>query len=216
MVRFDEVWKSHSGKRAGFFNMQTEEQDRERGKDMIRRVQNHHEPLMSKAIKLPAALPRMWLSEEENIVLCGKIDWIEYMEDTDSVHIIDFKTGRNEEGQNSLQLPIYYLLASSVQHRRVSKMSYWYLDKSNDPVEQALPHPDKAKKMLYKHAKSIQLAIDLNLFKCPKGERGCMACQPYEMIIRGHAVNVGTDDRGSQVFALDPSLNASVEETIIH
>ena len=51
--------------------------------------------------------PNFFLSEEENIILNGKIDWMEYIEEGDSVRVIDFKTGRNKESQGSLQLPIY-------------------------------------------------------------------------------------------------------------
>lgn len=216
MLRFDEVWEKYSGKKGGFFNTQTEASYKGRGKDMIRRVQEHHEPLIQKAIKLPMTLPRMWLSEEDNIMLCGKIDWLEYLPHTDSVHIIDFKTGKNEEGSHSLQLPIYYLLASSIQRRRVSKMSYWYLDKSDTPTEQPLPNPEEAKSTVYKQAKALKLAVDLEVFKCPRGAKGCGSCQPYEAIVNGNAVKVGVDDRGSLLYALDPSLEVEAEETIIH
>jgi len=43
------------------------------------------------------------------------VDWLEYKEETDSVRIIDFKTGKFDEDPDSLQLPIYYLLATHTQ-----------------------------------------------------------------------------------------------------
>ena len=57
-------------------------------------------------------------SPEENIILCGKIDWLKYNEDTDSVCIIDFKTGKHDENGESLQLPIYQLLLKNLQKRK--------------------------------------------------------------------------------------------------
>jgi ATP-dependent helicase/DNAse subunit B len=60
-------------------------------------------------------LPHYWLSEDDGIILCGKIDWLQYLPDTDSVHIVDFKTSKNKEKANSLQLPIYLLLVSNTQ-----------------------------------------------------------------------------------------------------
>ena len=49
-------------------------------------------------------------NEEENIILNGKIDWLEYVPEDDSIRVIDFKTGKNDEKEGSLQLPIYILL----------------------------------------------------------------------------------------------------------
>ncbi len=60
-------------------------------------------------------VPNYFISEEDNLILCGSIDWIEYLEDIDKLRIIDFKTSRNDEKNNSLQLPIYYLLITNLQ-----------------------------------------------------------------------------------------------------
>ncbi|QQS44706.1 PD-(D/E)XK nuclease family protein [Candidatus Roizmanbacteria bacterium] len=92
-----------------------------------------------KAVKIKEDLPHYWLSEEDNIILCGKIDWLEYLPETDSVHIIDFKTSKYDEDGDSLQLPIYYLLVTNTQKREVSKASYWYLERNDDLTEKELP-----------------------------------------------------------------------------
>ena len=83
-------------------------------------------------------------AEKDDIILCGKIDWLEYMPETDSVHIIDFKTGRGTENSSSLQLPIYHLLVHNCQQRKVVKASYWYLDREDKPSVQKLPDLEKA------------------------------------------------------------------------
>jgi RecB family exonuclease len=44
-----------------------------------------------------------YLSEEDNIILNGLVDWIEYLDD-DTLHLIDFKTGKHEEKEAFEQL----------------------------------------------------------------------------------------------------------------
>src|SRR3989344_4402866 len=116
----------------------------------------------------------------------------------DAVHIIDFKTGKNEESQDSLQLKIYYLLASHTQERPVAKLSYWYLDLDRAPKNQNLPDPKKAEAQLLKIAKEIKLARKLERFKCPHG--GCRHCQPYEDILAGKAEFLGVDPKGYDLY----------------
>ena len=80
---------------------------------MIERVVKYPVPIAKKTIKLKESQnnmpPNFVLNEEDNIILCGLIDWLEYVEADDSVRVIDFKTGKNKEDEDSLQLPIYLL-----------------------------------------------------------------------------------------------------------
>ena len=133
--------------------------------------------------------------------MCGKLDWLEYLEAEDSVHIIDFKTGVGEESVDSLQLPIYYLLAHNCQTRAVKKASYWYIARDDFPVEKKLPDLDKSKELVLKIGKEIKLARQLERFKCPGGEAGCKHCLPLEKILRGESVFVGTGDYGTDLYA---------------
>ena len=96
---------------------------------MVANVQRDPRFLLNKRIKLPRETmnPNFYLSDDENIILNGLIDWIEYLPATDSLHIVDFKTGKREEQEASLQLPIYLLLCNALQKRAVTKASYWYL-----------------------------------------------------------------------------------------
>jgi ATP-dependent helicase/DNAse subunit B len=121
--KFAFVWKKYHGKKGGFLNLDTEKEYQNRGENMLKKIIEYPGPLLKKAVKIKAAnnLPYFWLSEKDNIILCGKIDWLEYLEETDSVHIIDFKTSQHDEEESSLQLPIYYLLAKNCQNRFVKK-----------------------------------------------------------------------------------------------
>ncbi len=145
LTRFQKIWKKYSGRKGGFFSKEQEEEVKERGKKMLERVQENPGPLKNLAVKIHMDLPHYWLSEEDNIILCGKIDWLEYFKTDDSVRIIDFKTGKRQESRDSLQLPIYLLVASNTQKRKVKSASYWYVSSANTPVEQKLPREVDAK-----------------------------------------------------------------------
>lgn len=216
MNRLDEAWKKVSGKKGGFLDEESEYKYKKRAQEMIRRVWNHPGPISGLAVKIQTDLPHCWLSEEENIILCGKVDWLEYLKDTDSVHIIDFKTGKNEEDPDSLQLPIYLILVTLCQKRKVTKASYWYLDASDDLIEKPLPDLETAKQKVLQIAKEIKLARQINRFKCKEGEDGCMCCRPYESIIKKQAEYVGTDEYNADVYILEQSRNLTELETVIH
>lgn len=199
--KFERNWQSVSGKKGGFFDERTEKTYQERGKEMLLKVMNNPGPLTGLAVKIKEDLPHYWLSEEEGIILCGKIDWLEYLKDDDSVNIIDFKTSKSEENESSLQLPIYHLLVHNCQHRKVSKASYWYLGLDRI-VEKSLPDLESAHEQILKIAKEIKLARQLERFKCPHGEAGCFACKPFEQILQGEAEFVGENDYHQDIYVL--------------
>lgn len=201
ITKFERNWQSVSGKKGGFFDELTEKTYQERGKEMLLKVMNNPGPLTGLAVKIKEDLPHYWLSEEEGIILCGKIDWLEYLKDDDSVNIIDFKTSKSEENESSLQLPIYHLLVHNCQHRAVSKASYWYLGLDRI-VEKSLPDLESAHEQILKIAKEIKLARQLERFKCPHGEAGCFACKPFEQILQGEAEFVGENDYHQDIYVL--------------
>lgn len=195
------MWEKVSGKKGGFTDSSQEEKYRNRGQDMIDRIIRHPGPLKKQAIKIRQDLPYFWLSEEEGIILCGKIDWLEYLPDTDSVKIIDFKTGKFDEDAESLQLPIYYLLAQSTQSKSVSGVSYWYLDRDDEPVDLPLPDPVASRKNVLEIAKKIALARKLDHFVC-RSKDGCRACRQLEAIVTGKAEFIGLNDFGQDLYIL--------------
>jgi len=192
---FDLAWKKLSGKRGGFKDEKEEDEYKQRGIEMIRRVIENPGPLKRKTIKIKdghnGMPPNFLISEEENIILCGKIDWLEYIEENDSVKILDFKTGKHDEDALSLQLPIYLLLATTMQKRKVSGASYWYLDRDNDPKDVVLPDIDESRRRVLETALRVKKARETKDFLCPRGQEGCFCCKPFEAILRGEAVLVG-------------------------
>ena len=210
VVKFDTAWDKFSGKKGGFKDLDQEHQYKERGKAMLRRIMDRPGPLGNKAVKINQELPYYWISEDDNIILCGKIDWLEYLPETDTVNIIDFKTGKNKEEKNSLQLPIYLLLVSNCQKRNVSKASYWYLETDNIPTQVELPETGEAEKQILRIAREIKLAKKLNKFSCPEGESGCAFCRPFESIIKGEGECVGENDYHQDIYIL-PAKEISEE-----
>ena len=202
--QYNVAWEEVSGKKGGFTSKEQELEFKNRGAIMINRVLFHPGPITQKAVKLtsPDDLPpRYYLSSEEGIILCGKIDWLEYMPQDDSVHIIDFKTGKNEEDEDSLQLPIYALLVTNCQNRKVSKISYWYLESDNTPKEMPMPDLDESHEKVLKIARDIRKAREGGEMVCPKG--GCFACRGLEQIVGGKAEFIGTADY-QDIFILPP------------
>ncbi|MDD2757758.1 MAG: PD-(D/E)XK nuclease family protein [Patescibacteria group bacterium] len=213
--KLDTAWGKVSGEKGGFPNEEIEYKYKMRGQEMMRRVMNHPGPITGLSVKINMDLPFFWLSEEENIILCGKIDWLEFLPETDSVHIIDFKTGRSEEDPDSLQLPIYHLLVHHCQKRAASKASYWYLDYSDTLTEKTLPDLDASRQKVLAIAQEIKLARQLARFKCPSGADGCPDCRPFETILRGEAKFVGEDGFRNDVYILNKSDGEDREGTVL-
>lgn len=182
-------WHKHTGESGGFTNADEEASYRKRGEEMLQRVIKNPGPLINKAVKLksPDALPpRYTISIDHNIILCGKIDWLEYIPEDDSIHIIDFKTGKHDEDPQSLQLPIYALLVHKLQKRKTKKMSYWYLDRNDKPSEVQLPNLEEAHERVMAVALQVKELRLKGIYTCHR-EGGCFACKPYEMVVNGQA-----------------------------
>jgi hypothetical protein len=209
LVRFEDAWKKFEGKMGGFKTKEEEEGAKARGRAMIQRVIDNPGPLKDKIVKLPEGemLPNFYLSEEDNIILCGRIDWLSYKPEDDSIHILDFKTGKHEEKEDSLQLPIYQLLLNKLQKRKVTGASYWYLDSDDNPKEVTLPKLKDSFEKVYAVAKSVSDArarskvegVD-KVFTCPRGELGCFSCASFEKIIKGEAEFLGNGEWGQEMY----------------
>lgn len=200
--KFEDAWKKVSGRKGGFFDADTEFRYKQRGIAMLRRITDNPGPIANKAVKINMELPYFWLSEEDNIILCGKIDWLEYLPETDSVHIIDFKTSKNEESVESLQLPIYSLLVHNLQSRKATQASYWYLESSDTLTPKELPDLEESRKKVLEVAKLIKLTRQLEKYDCPHG--GCRACADMEAVVRGEAEHVGVNDFGQDLYVIPP------------
>lgn len=193
-ARFEEEWLKVSGLQGGFTSPEQEEEFKMRGKEMINNVIKDPKFLVNKRVKLPKEKmnPNFYLSEEDNIILNGQVDWIEFLPD-ETLHIVDFKTGKREESESSLQLPIYLLLCNKLRPQwKVSKASYWYLE-SDKIVEKELPDAETAFRDVYDVALKVKQAREAGEFKCPRGEAGCFTCAPYEKILKWKAGKLDDD-----------------------
>jgi len=199
-VILSRYWHLVTGQPGGFNDKETEQEYKNKAEAMLSYCFQNPGPLANLAVKIKMDLPHYYLSKKENIILCGKLDWLEYLKETESVHIIDFKTGTRVEKADSLQLPIYYLLATNCQHRPVVKQSYWYLDQKSAPIEQTIPSYDEIEKSVYEIALKIKTARKLSAFKCPNG--GCNYCRPYEQIFKGQAEFITTNSRNVDIYLL--------------
>lgn len=194
-------WKKVTGKLGGFTSKEEEDSYYERAKTMLERVMKNPGPLSGKAVKIRQELPYYFLSEEDNIILCGKIDWLEYIEESDSVRILDFKTGKFDEDEDSLQLPIYYLLVTKCQNRPIAGVRYWYLNRDDAPIDATLPRYDESEKRVLEIAKKIALARKLDRFVC-KSKDGCAFCRPFEAVVAGKATHIGVNDFNQDLYIL--------------
>ncbi len=195
---FEENWKKFSGKVGGFKTQAEENDAKERAKKMIDRVDAHRGPLEKLAVKLKEHAnnmpPNFYLSEADNIILSGKIDWLQYIREDDSVKVIEFRTGKNDEDKESLQLPIYALLLNALQKRKVSGAAYWYIDRNDEPTDVVLPEISGAKERVLAAALKVKKARERGVFECPRGAGGCFACKPFEKILKGEVQMVSVDE----------------------
>lgn len=212
------AWKKVSGKKGGFKTAEEEADARARAEAMVKRVAEHPEPLLKKTVKVKEGdngmPPNFYLSEEDNIILCGKIDWLIWNPEDDSVHILDFKTGKYSEDGESLQLPIYQLLLDKLQKRKVNGASYWYLDRDDVPVKVELPGVEESYEKVIKVAKEVAAARARSatlgpsgpkeVFICPAVASGkgpdCFACRPFEKILRGEAEYIGVGEYKQDIY----------------
>lgn len=201
--KLDPAWLKIAGKKGGFGSFSEEKEYRDRAIRMLTNLQENPGPLTQMAIKIKTGkmnLPNFYLSQEENIILCGKIDWLTFNETNNSVTIIDFKTGKNEENQESLQLPIYLLLATNTQRREVEGALYWYLDRDEGMVKMELPKYKDAYKLVMNVAMKIKIARKDGNFSCPAG--GCNACRMYERILNGEGEFVGISETNQDIYII--------------
>jgi len=214
VIYLDSIWSKYSGKRGGSLTSSIELSYLQRGKNMLNRLMKKPGVILNPAVKIKSDLPFYWLSDEVNIILCGKIDWMEYLKETDSIHIIDFKTSRSEENKNSLQLVIYGLLDSNSQSRPITKMSYWYIDWQDEPKSVTLPNFDQIRDKILAIAKQIKTARQLKIFKCPH-QNGCIYCRPFEKIIKKEAEFIGINSYNEDLFILESNREQKMESVIL-
>lgn len=205
--KFENIWKKYSGLMGGFENAEEEKEYKERGIKMIQNVIDNPGPIIKKTVKFYNGdfIPNIYLSETDNIILCGLVDWVEYLEDKDMLRVIDFKTGLRDEKEESMQLFIYKILVESLQKRKVENGAYWYLDRDKFyKIKEILDEDvEEVKNKLseiglqIKEKKSARTAQEMEgNFKCKYGYagEGCKYCSEVELIYKSDKSLLSADE----------------------
>ena len=196
--RFEDIWKDYSGKQGGFISEKQEKEFKDRGEMMIDRVVNS-DFLEKPSTEIKEQVPSIDLIPEKDIKLVGSLDWIRVMKGS-GYHIIDFKTGKNKESKNSLQLPIYNILANEKLDGDVKKFSYWYLNSDDELTPYELGSIEESLEIIKEKALEIERHVDNNDYPCHYNGK-CFACGDYHRIFNGQAEFLGTDpDSGKDLY----------------
>lgn len=185
---FKFFWKNYEGEKGGFFSKQEEEFYKERGGMMLERFWKDAPFKDSVACKLPSFIKA---TLTKTLLLTGKIDWME-VEDN-KVQIIDFKTGQQEQTEDSLQLPIYALIAKELFGAKEIKASYWYLDRDSEIKEFEIKDLEEIKRKIIQKGEVIRKARETNSFPCSSGFASCRYCEDYLAVVNKKAKLVNVD-----------------------
>lgn len=193
MSRF---WVDITGEKGGFFSKEEEDNYKERALKMLEIFWRNEHFRVIQPVKMPD-FPKVDIGED--LILTGKLDWIEN-EDDKNYHIVDFKTGEKEERSDSLQLPIYAVLASNYLKFSNIKASYWYLDR--DMIIQAdLPDLKDTVNELKQIGLIIKNSRLTKSFKCGSGYESCWACKHLIAITEGKCKLVSVDyNRKQEIY----------------
>lgn len=200
LYEFSRGWQLKTGKVGGFSSPEQEKEFKERGLAMLERFYKH--PYFRTASPIRTEFPKLPLIGTDDAVLVGNFDWLE--KEGEGLHILDFKTGTSEEEESSLQLPIYALLAEHNLKQPVKKVSYWYLDRDDEPVEKTIPDLGATLGTLKEKTKTVYETVNNKLFLCSSGQEECKYCQEYSKVKANQAEHVSSDyKRRREVFFLD-------------
>ncbi len=195
--RFENIFEGYRGKKGGFLLKSQENDFYGRGVKMMERVEKSNF-LEKPSTMLEKNFPVVDLFSGE-AKLVGSLDWIEVLPGG-GAHIIDFKTGNNREGNGSLQLPIYAILAKENLSIEVEKVSYWYLQHDDNPVSQEIGDLNSSLEAIKEKTSAIKRSIANNYFPC-KYNGKCFSCGDYEKIFGGEAEMIGSDkERKKDLF----------------
>lgn len=215
------MWEDISGRKGGFESPEQEARYKERGKAVISKLIANPGVLKNPAIKIkrrhpddtlcfplnlsqPDTLPpRVTLCPENELILCGQVDWVEYMPANDSCRIIDFKTGDNQnQAVETTQLGIYLLLAERLLNKPVTELAIWHIETDDSPKNVPLPNVELVRSEVIQCGKQIKSARESRTFACPSG--GCRRCEPLEKIVRGQGCFTGRRDAISAYYYIPP------------
>ena len=195
----DFVWENITGEKGGFADKAEEETYLSRAREMLRRFWANDHFHTCLGVKIPA-FPKVDLGPD--LILTGKLDWIEMGEDK-YYHIIDFKTGKNKEKEDSLQLPIYAIMVSQLFKTDKIRGKYWYLDSEGEMEDITLPDVASALETVTRKAETAKMVRRTNSYRCQSGEESCWACRDMLAVARGEGRLVSVDmSRKHEIYIL--------------
>lgn len=193
-------WRKYRGKRGGFVSLEDEAALGKRGLEML---DNFYRNFTKLEPNMPAYGFLRYILDEK-IILNGKVDFLGLLPD-DSLRVVDFKTGKNDE-KDPIQLHIYAILAESNFQKPVSKIGYWYLDREDSPKNAVLDPLEGQLEQLERKALEIEQAVKEDNWVCVKGEALCEDCRNYQAIIDGKGEYLFSDEEfRKDIFYLDQS-----------
>jgi RecB family exonuclease len=203
---FNLLWDNISGQKGGFNSQEEEDEARQRAQAMLDRFWAQSHFRQAEPVKLPS-FPKVELGND--LILTGKLDWIE--KEGDTYHIIDFKTGKNEERENSIQLPIYSVLAGRILKTDKIKTSFWYLDKDEDITPFPKADLDETENSLRQKGEVIKMVRETKSYRCQSGLESCWACRDLHAVAqgRGKLVHVDPVNRKQEIYIIPKEAEPS-------
>lgn len=208
MQKFEFGWGNLTGEKGGFLSPEEEEAYKNRALEMLERFWKNEHFRNTEMEKIPG-FPKMELGND--IILTGKLDWLE--KEGDTYHLIDFKTGKNEEKEDSQQLPIYSVLISGIFKTKNIKASYWYLDKDDNIVPFTLGEIDQTTEYLKKKGEIVKMVRQTNSYRCSSGRETCWACKDMVAVAHGEGKLVSMDpvNRKQEIYILNGNSEVKTE-----
>lgn len=200
--KFDFAWSNLTGEKGGFISAIEETEHKNRALEILERFWKNEHFKNAEMAKIPG-FPKAELGND--IILTGKLDWLE--EDREGYHLVDFKTGKNEEKEDSRQLPIYAVLVSKIFNTDKIRASYWYLDKDEEIVSFSLPQLQQTTDYLKNKGEIIKMVRQTNSYRCQSGGESCWACRDILAVARGKGKLVSMDpvNRKQEIYILTKS-----------
>lgn len=192
------VWSNLKSEKGGYSSETEENEQHGKAVSMLDRFWKHEHFKTAEKFKIPD-FPKVELGND--IILTGKLDWIE--KEGDFFHLIDFKTGKNEERDDSKQLPIYAVLISNILGSSNIKTSYWYLDHEDDLTPTPFGNIEETKAELTQKGGILKLVRQTNSYRCKSSGESCWACKDILAVAKGKGKLVSVDyTRNQEIYIL--------------
>ncbi len=194
---YNYLWDNFSGDKGGFTSVDEEKETKERGIIMLNRFKSNPDFWTTSAKAKFPDFPKVDLGPD--LILTGKLDWIDQTPDG-GYRIIDFKTGKNKEREDSYQLPIYSILVKNLMKTDKLTAYYWYLDSSDQLESVGLPDYDSAFAQIRQKGEVMQMVRKTQSYRCQSGKESCWACKEIKAVAEG----------GGKLVKIDPSHNQEI------